>query len=106
MIPAVIRDLRERIPPLDVPPSEGFASRGTSHRCGTNLHIDFDHRRPRTTSPVRRKVEKRCSLRRDRLRYGATIASWVVSTVACAFAAGFHPRRHLFFRLATNCGNA
>ena len=28
MIPAMIGDLQERIPPLDVPPSEGLASGG------------------------------------------------------------------------------
>ena len=58
MIPAVIRDLQERIPPLDVPPSEGFAS----GRAPANPHIDFDHRRPRTTSPVLPEVENRHSL--------------------------------------------
>jgi hypothetical protein len=57
MIPAIFWDLQERVPPLDVPPSEGLASGGTSRHCGTSPHIDFDHRRPRATSPVRPEVE-------------------------------------------------
>ena len=60
MIPALIWDLQERVPPLDVPPSEGLASGGTSRDCGTSPSIDFDHRRQRTTLPVHPEVEKRC----------------------------------------------
>ncbi len=53
MIPEVIGDLQERVPPLDVPPSEGLATGGTSRHCGTSPNIDFDQRRQQTTSRVR-----------------------------------------------------
>ena len=49
MIPEVIGDLQERVPPLDVPPSEGLATGGTSRHCGTSPNIDFDQRRQQTT---------------------------------------------------------
>jgi hypothetical protein len=60
MIPAMIGDLQERVPPLDVPPSEGFVSEGTSRHRWTNSHIVFDQRRPCTTSHFRPEEENGC----------------------------------------------
>jgi hypothetical protein len=59
MIPAMIGDLRERVPPLDVPPSEGLASGGKSRHCGTSRHIDFYRRRSGTAATVRPRAKTR-----------------------------------------------
>ncbi len=52
MFPAMIWDLRERVPPLDVPPSEGLASGGASRRRGISPYTDFNHRRLGTASTI------------------------------------------------------
>jgi len=63
MIPAMIWDLRERVPPLDVPsldvpsldvpPLEGLAFGGTSRHCGTSPRFDFNHPRLEAASTGR-----------------------------------------------------
>ena len=58
MIPAMIWDLQERFPPLDVPPSEGLASGWQSCHGKTRLQTGFNHRRRRTTSTLHPTVTK------------------------------------------------
>ncbi len=56
--PAMMRDLRERVPPLDLPPLEGLASGGRSP------HFNFNDRRQRTTStgrsPAKTSIQDVC----------------------------------------------